>query len=259
MTDSVLVTAGNKRIGKAIALNLSRAGYYVVLHHHDSAVEATSTLHELENDGRIIQCDLGDFHDVERMLNELSTWDVSIKHIINNASLFSTDELGSFTEKSFSDHMNINLRAPLQLARGLHNMLKGDEKGSVVNILDSKVFALNDEFMSYTLSKFGLYGATEMMAQALSPKVRVNGIAPGLTLISQTQSEENFELASHLNFNGAPIDVDDITSSVLHLINSSSINGAVLPVDGGQKMMNFTKDVVNVATAILEKNTDYNK
>ena len=259
MTDGVLVTAGNKRIGKAIALALSRAGHFVVLHHHDSIAETTSTLHELENDGRIIQCDLGDYHDVENMLIELSSWDVSIKHIINNASLFSVDALDSFTELSFSDHMNINLRGPLQLARGLHKMLKDDERGSIVNILDSKVFALNAEFMSYTLSKFGLYGATEIMAQALSPKVRVNGIAPGLTLISQTQNKENFELASHMNFNGTPINLEDIASSVLHLINSTSINGAVLPVDGGQKMMNFTRDVVNVATGILEKNEDHNK
>ena len=122
------------------------------------------------------------------------------------------------------------------------------------NILDSKVFALNADFFSYTISKYGLFGATEMMAQALSPKVRVNGIAPGLTLISETQSESNFDLASHMNFNGAPLEVDDIARSVSHLINTKSINGAVLPVDGGQKMMNFTKDVVDVATGILEKN-----
>ena len=134
------------------------------------------------------------------------------------------------------------------------NILEKNDRGSVINILDSKVFALNADFFSYTLSKHGLFGATEMMAQALSPKVRVNGIAPGLTMISETQNQENFELASHMNFVGSPINVDDIANSVLHLINSSSINGAVIPVDGGQKMMNFTKDVVDVATGILNKN-----
>ncbi|MBL4602880.1 MAG: SDR family oxidoreductase, partial [Emcibacteraceae bacterium] len=163
-------------------------------------------------------------------------------------------EAVDFSEQSFASHMNINLRGPMQLSRGLHKILKDEDRGSIVNILDSKVFSLNADFFSYSLSKFGLYGATEMMAQALSPKVRVNGIAPGLTLISETQSAENFELASHLNFVGAPINVEHIAATALYLIETTSINGAVIPVDGGQKMMNFTKDVVNVATGILEKN-----
>jgi NAD(P)-dependent dehydrogenase (short-subunit alcohol dehydrogenase family) len=91
------------------------------------------------------------------------------------------------------------------------------------------------------------------MAQALSPKLRVNGVAPGMTLIAERQNVKSFELASHLNFNGTPINVQDIADTVLHLINAKSINGTVIPVDGGQKMMNFTKDVVDVAMGILKK------
>lgn len=254
MTDAVLITAGNKRIGKAITLELSSAGFYVFLHHHNSADEAAETLSECVEAGEVIKCDLGDYEQVENMLAHIRQSDKHLKHVINNASRFSVDTAQDFSEKSFSDHMNINLRGPMQLSRGLYALLQGSERGSVVNILDSKVFALNADFFSYTISKFGLFGATEMMAQALSPKVRVNGIAPGLTLISETQSDTNFELASHMNFNGVPLNVDDIARSVLHLINTRSINGAVLPVDGGQKMMNFTKDVVDVASGILEKN-----
>ncbi|MBT5187013.1 MAG: SDR family oxidoreductase [Kordiimonadaceae bacterium] len=252
--NAVLITAGNKRIGRSIALKLSRAGFYIYLHHHDSGEEATQTLGELEGAGEIIKCDLGCYSAVEEMIKDLSTKTQKLTHVVNNASLFSCDQALDFTENSFVDHMNVNLRGPLQLARGLHNILEKNDRGSVINILDSKVFALNADFFSYTLSKHGLFGATEMMAQALSPKVRVNGIAPGLTMISETQNQENFELASHMNFVGSPINVDDIANSVLHLINSSSINGAVIPVDGGQKMMNFTKDVVDVATGILNKN-----
>lgn len=254
MSDAVLVTAGNKRIGKKIAERLSQAGFYIYLHHHDSEDEANETLSGLEGSGETVKCDLADYEMVENMITDFSTKDNPLKHIVNNASLFSADSATDFNEQTFSDHMNVNLRAPMQLARGLDKMLAKDERGSVVNILDSKVFSLNADFFSYTLSKHGLYGATEMMAQALSPKVRVNGVAPGLTMISESQSHENFELASHLNFTGAPINVDDIANSVLHLINSTSINGDVLTVDGGQKMMNFTKDVVDVAAGILEKN-----
>ncbi|MDG1996931.1 MAG: SDR family oxidoreductase [Emcibacteraceae bacterium] len=175
--------------------------------------------------------------------------------MVNNASLFSADNMLDFTKDSFADHLNVNLRGPMQLARGLYNYLDGDDRGSVVNILDSKVLALNADYSSYTLSKHGLYGATEMMAQALGANVRVNGIAPGMTLIADGQSTKSFEMASHLNFNGSPLNVEDIATTVLHLITSTSINGAVIPVDGGQKMMNFTKDVVDVAEGILKEGT----
>lgn len=251
--EGVLVTAGNKRIGKAIALKLSQAGYYIYLHHHNSLDEAKQTLYELPNEGEVIQCDLGNYKDVENLLSYISSSKNSLKHIVNNASLFSSDDATNFSENTFEKHMNINLRGPMQLARGLYHMLKDGERGSVINILDSKVFSLNADFFSYTLSKYGLLGATEMLAQALCPKVRVNGIAPGLTLISETQTQENFNLASHLNFTGQPLKTDDIADTVLHLINSSSINGAVIPIDGGQKMMNFTKDIVDVAAGILKQ------
>ncbi len=253
MTEGVLITAGNKRIGREIAMTLSRAGYYIFLHHHDSEDEALNTLSELSGAGEVCQCDLGAYDAVEELLHQIKAADKNLRHVVNNASLFSRDNVTDFSEHSFAAHMNVNLRGPMQLARGLYDMLNNDQRGSVVNILDSKVFALNADFSSYTISKYGLFGATEMMAQALSPKLRVNGVAPGLTMISKTQSLENFELASHLNFTGAPIKEQDIADTVLHLMRVSSINGTVIPVDGGQKMMNFTKDVVDVVQGILKK------
>lgn len=250
MTDAVLITAGHKRIGKAIAERLSKAGFYIYMHHHDSEAEALDSLASLAGQGEVVKCDLGHYENVDKMIASCG----NLKHVVNNASLFSADSVLNFTEESFKDHLNVNLRGPMQLARGLYQLLGKNDRGSVVNILDSKVFALNADYSSYTLSKYGLYGATEMMAQALSPRVRVNGVAPGMTLIAEEQSEKSFDMASHLNFNGAPINVNDIADTVLHLINARSINGAVIAVDGGQKMMNFTKDVVDVAEGILKKN-----
>lgn len=250
MTDAILITAGHKRIGKAIAERLSEAGFYIYMHHHNSAAEAAETLSSLSGDGESIKCDLGHYDDVENMIDCCK----NLRHVVNNASLFSADTILDFDQESFENHLNVNLRGPMQLARGLYQGLSQGDRGSVINILDSKVFALNADYASYTLSKHGLFGATEMMAQALSPKLRVNGIAPGMTLIADGQSEKSFEMASHLNFNGEPINVDDIAETALHLIKSHSINGTVIPVDGGQKMMNFTKDVVDVADGILKKN-----
>ena len=256
MAEAILITAAGKRIGKCLAEMLAKQGYYIYLHYHTSQSETEETLKSIQaqgGNGALIPGDLGDYDQVEGLLNLCSHPDHPLRHVINNASQFINDSLLDFTEDSFASHQNVNLRAPLQLARALHGRIPDGEKGSVINIIDSKAFALNPDFHSYTLSKYALRGATETMAQALSPKVRVNGIAPGLTLISSTQSARNFDLASHLNFIGEPLDVADIAKTALLLLTSKSINGTTIPVDGGQKMINFTGDVVNVAKNILKK------
>ncbi|MCK5425571.1 MAG: SDR family oxidoreductase [Emcibacter sp.] len=256
MAVAILITAAGKRIGKCLAEKMAREGYYIYLHYHTDKSEAEETLKSLQadgGDGTIVQCDLDQYAQVEELLSKCNNSDHPLRHIINNASQFEDDALLDFTEASFASHQNVNLRAPMQLARALYNLIPDGEKGSVINIIDSKVFALNPDFHSYTLSKYALKGATETMAQALSPKLRVNGIAPGLTLISSTQSADNFELASHLNFVGEPLKSEDIAQTAHLLITSTSINGTTIPVDGGQKMINFTGDVVNVAKKILKK------
>lgn len=255
MADGILITAADKRIGKCLADSFAKQGYYIYLHYHRDLASADQTLNSIlkrGGDGSLVQCDLDHYDQVTGLVSQCNNPDHPLRHVINNASQFINDSIFDFTETSFAAHQNVNLRAPLQLARALYQLIPEGASGSVINILDSKVFALNPDFHSYTLSKYALLGATEMMAQALSPKVRVNGIAPGLTLISSTQSEQNFELASHLNFIGAPINVEDIAETARLLITTGSINGAVIPVDGGQKMINFTGDVVNVAKQILK-------
>ncbi len=256
MAEAILITAACKRIGKCLAELLAHKGYYIYLHYHTDKADAIATLKDIQTNGgngEIVQCDLDQYEKVETLLSDCSHPDHPLRHVINNASQFMDDSILDFTETSFASHQNVNLRAPMQLARALYNLIPVGEKGSVINIIDSKVFALNPDFHSYTLSKYALLGATETMAQALSPKVRVNGIAPGLTLISSTQSADNFELASHLNFVGEPLKVDDIAQTAHLLITTLSINGTTIPVDGGQKMLNFTGDVVNVAKKILKK------
>ncbi len=256
MKQAILITAAGKRIGKCLALALAKQGYYIYLHYHTALGDAEETLKIIEDNdgaGALVQCDLEDYEAAEALLSSCDNPDYPLRHVINNASQFSDDRIFDFTEQSFSSHQNVNLRAPMQLARALYKRVPSGDKGSVINIIDSKVFALNPDFHSYTLSKYALLGATETMAQAFGPKLRVNGIAPGLTLISSSQTAKNFELASHLNFIGQPLDVEDIAKTALLLLTSPSLNGTTIPVDGGQKMINFTGDVVNVAENILKK------
>jgi len=256
MTQAILITAADKRIGKCLAQFLAQEGYYIYLHYHTAKDDAAETLKEIQTkggNGQLIQGNLDQYDDVENLLSRCTNSDHPLRHVINNASQFHDDSLFNFNAESFASHQNVNLRAPMQLARRLYDIIPEGEKGSVINIIDSKVFSLNPDFHSYTLSKYGLLGATEMMAQALSPKLRVNGIAPGLTLISRTESPENFALASHLNFIGEPLKADDMARAALLLIRSTSLNGITIPIDGGQKMMRLTGDIVNVAEAILKK------
>lgn len=254
MSDAVLITAAGKRIGKCLAEWLAKKGFFIYLHYHNGRAEAEATLKNIQRAGgkaALVQGDLAQYDEAEQLVSQCDDPDHPLRHVINNASQFVEDSLLDFTADSFAAHQNVNLRSPMQLARALYRLIPDGARGSVVNILDSKVFALNPDFHSYTLSKYGLLGATEMMAQALSPKVRVNGIAPGLTLISRHQTADNFAFASRLNFTGAPLDVEDIAKTAELLITTPSINGATLAVDGGQKMMNFTGDVVTVAKDIL--------
>jgi len=256
MADAILITAACKRIGRCLAETLAAQGHYIYVHYHTAQQDAEDTLKSIQDhggNGQLVACDLGQYQAVENLMSQCDHPDHPVRHVINNASQFIADSILDFTEDSFAQHQNVNLRAPLQLARALYHNIPDGENGSVTNIIDSKVFALNPEFHSYTLSKYALRGATEMMAQGLNPKVRVNGIAPGLTLISSTQSAENFEFASHLNFNGAPIKVEDVAATAQLLINTTSLNGVIIPVDGGQKMINFTGDVVTIAEEILKK------
>jgi len=252
----ILITAAGKRLGKAMALHLARQDYYIYLHYHSGREEAEDTLTEIQahgGEGEILQADLSDFAAAENLVRQCNNPAHPLRHIINNASRFVADEADNFTEESFAAHMAVNLRAPLQLGRALHALVPDGAPASVVNIIDSKVFALNADYFSYSLSKVGLNAATEMMAQAFGPKIRVNGIAPGLTLIAEGQSEENFALASRLNFTGQPLNVQDIARTAHLLITSPSINASVIPVDGGQKMINLTADVVHVAEEILKE------
>ncbi|WP_417320473.1 SDR family NAD(P)-dependent oxidoreductase [Emcibacter sp.] len=257
MDSSILVTGAARRIGRQIALTLAEAGYHIHLHYHHSEQEARQTREDILTRGgsaSLVKADLADYRQVQDLVPQLSGAQTPpLRHLVNNASLFMDDSLFSLSETSFRDHMEVNLRAPLQLTRSLYEALEETDKGSVVNIIDSSIFAMNPDFLSYSLSKYALAGATEATAMAMAPRVRVNAVAPGLTLLSGDQSEENFELTRHFNLNEAACTPEDIARTVRHLIDTPSFNAAVIPLDGGQKNLRMNRDVANIAEKYLSK------
>ncbi|WP_136417903.1 SDR family oxidoreductase [Herbaspirillum sp. ST 5-3] len=245
-----LVTGAARRIGRDIALALAQRGWDVVVHYGRSADEADATVCDIERLGRraaAVQCDLADEHAVKALLPRATQALGPISCVVNNASLFGHDTIGDFSQACLDAHMHTNLAAPVLLAKALHDATPDGSQAVVINLLDQKLFNLNPDFLSYTLSKAALHTATTMLAQALAPKVRVVGIAPGITLVSGDQTEEGFAKAHKLTPLGRSSTPDDIASTVCFVADNPAITGTTLLVDGGQHLIPLQRDVMFVA------------
>lgn len=171
--------------------------------------------------------------------------------VVNNASMFEFDR-GSHVDWSlYQQHMDGNLRAPIQLAQLLHAQPASDTARCVVNILDQKVFNLNPDFFSYTISKLALEGATRMLALEMAPATRVCAVAPGITIQSPHQSAANFEVGHRIAPLGKSSTSDDIAAAVSYLLGAHAVTGTTLVVDGGQHLLSLNRDVMFEADQLL--------
>lgn len=242
---AALITGGARRIGAAIARHLAARGRSVVIHHRASGAEAADLIAEIEAQGGrgfSIQADLSIPAEVERMISEARSLAGPLGVLVNNASHFVFDKPVSVTVESMAAHISPNLVAPVLLARDFAASLK-DGRGVIVNILDQKLINLNPDFYSYTISKAALAAATEMLAMALAPDIRVCGVAPGLTMIAPKQSQEKFDRSWRsmpLRQGSAP---EDVARAVQFVIDTPSITGTTLYVDGGEHLMHRGRDV----------------
>jgi NAD(P)-dependent dehydrogenase (short-subunit alcohol dehydrogenase family) len=243
---AALVTGAAKRIGRAITLRLADEGYAVAIHYRSSRSDAEEVKAAIEERGgraAIVQADLADLAAVEGLLGKAGAALGPVTLLVNNASLFEPDEVGSIGPELWERHFAINLRAPAFLTRDFARQLPEGEDGVVVNIVDQRVWKLNPQFFSYTLSKAALFTATQTMAQALAPRVRVNAVGPGPTLTSSRQSAEDFARqgeALPLRQHPSP---EEIAEAVVFLARAKSVTGQMLAVDGGQHLAWETPDV----------------
>jgi NAD(P)-dependent dehydrogenase (short-subunit alcohol dehydrogenase family) len=194
-----------------------------------------------------MQCDLSDGAAVQALLPRAAQLLGPVSCVVNNASLFSHDCGANFSVTHLDAHMHANLAAPILLAQALYEATPESAQSVVINLLDQKLFNLNPDFLSYTLSKAALHSATIMLAQALAPKVRVVGIAPGLTLVSGEQTAEGFSKAHRLTPLGKSSTPDDIAKAVCYLAEAHAVTGTTLIVDGGQHLIPLPRDVMFVA------------
>jgi NAD(P)-dependent dehydrogenase (short-subunit alcohol dehydrogenase family) len=248
---AVLITGGARRIGAAIATALARDGWIVALHFHGSRDEAEALAATLNGERRIcfpIQADLSQRAAIESLIpraNELLRTEAAAKLscLINNASVFIYDNPASLGWELWEKHMIPGLYAPIFLAKHFADTIGADESGLIVNMLDQKLFSLNPDFFSYTIGKFGLLGATKTLAMALAPRIRVCGIAPGITMPSAKQSAEQFEKARRKSPLGRNATSDDIIRAVRFIIETPCMTGNVIVLDGGESLMQRGRDV----------------
>ncbi len=194
-------------------------------------------------DGHLVPGDLRDQVVVDGLIAAAARGSPPLGLLVNNASLFENDSALNMSLESWSDHQAVNLRAPVFLARDFARALAGGQTGVVVNLLDNKMFALNPDFFSYTIAKYGLLGATKVLAMELAPRVRVCGIAPGITLPSTNQTEARFEKAHALNPMGKGATLEQLVAALRFILSAPALTGEVITIDGGQSLQGMPRDV----------------
>ncbi len=247
----VLVTGAARRLGRAMALDLAAHGFDVAVHYRASAGDAQATVGELRALGaqaHAFQADLSDEAACRALLPSVAAHFERLDAVVNNASTFEYDDAASFTVASMEKHWRANTAPACLLAQGLHAHLDGgSETGCVVNLVDQKLWNPNPDYFSYTLSKAALQAATVMLAQALAPRVRVCGVAPGVTLMSGPMNADEFAAAHKMTPLERSSTPEDIARAVRFLIESPAITGTTLLVDGGQHLAAQARDVLYLA------------
>jgi NAD(P)-dependent dehydrogenase (short-subunit alcohol dehydrogenase family) len=251
----VLVTGGAQRIGRHIALHLAAQGWRVAVHYRSSSAQAQDTVLAIEQAGGVAQAfgaDLADEAACEALLPAVAAAMGPVTAVVNNASLFDFDDVASFSYARMDAHWRANTAPAIVLARALHAQLATGTTGVVVNLLDQKLWNPNPDYLTYTLSKAALEAATTLLAQALAPRLRVCGVAPGVTLLSGEMSGTEFD-ASHqmtpLQRSSSPA---DIAQAVHYLLQAQAVTGTTLLVDGGQHLQGQSRDVMFLARDVAK-------
>ncbi len=236
---TALVTGASRRIGRALALALAQDGYAVALHYHHSRGDAEAVAAEIAKAGGkavALAADLAVEKDVVALAKQTTDTLGPLGVLVNNASAFERDEALTATRESWDTHMEANLRAPFVLSQALASGLPAAAEGAIVNLVDQRVWNLTPHFVSYTLSKAGLWTLTQTLALAFAPRIRVNAIGPGPTLPSPRQDPEQFarQVASVPLQRGPAL--DELVAALRFILGAPSLTGQMIALDGGQHL-----------------------
>jgi NAD(P)-dependent dehydrogenase (short-subunit alcohol dehydrogenase family) len=236
---AALITGGARRIGRALVCAAADAGYDVAIHVRAVDDEAEAAAAEVRAKGRkaaILPCDLRREATTVALVGEAETELGPVTLLVNSASVFEEDAFADMNRASWDAHMESNLRSPLVLAQVFARRLPPDRAGLIVNLLDQRVLKTSPEFFSYSLSKAALWEATRMLAQALAPRIRVNGIGPGPTLPSVHQDQAAFDAEARATLMGRAVTPAEIAQALRYLVDATAVTGQMIVVDAGQHL-----------------------
>ena len=234
-----IVTGGSKRIGKSIVKKLSFLGWKVIIHYNSNKNDALSLQKEIQKKGgaaSIIKANLNSSKATEELISKSEKKFGKLTLLVNNASIFENDSVHSLTIDTWDIHNNVNTKAPLLLSQSFAKLLPKKEPGVIINIIDQRVFSPRPDFISYSSSKNSLFWLTKVLAQALSPKIRVCAIGPGPTLKGARQTNNDFKNQSESVPLGNGSSPEDISHAIEFILNTSSFTGQMITLDGGEHL-----------------------
>lgn len=239
---TAIVTGGAKRIGAALVRALAADGWHVLIHYNRSQAEAEALASELGN-AKVVAADLAQPDAARVVVAALENMPPPAL-LVNSASRFIYDSLDDFTVEGWEAHLAANLRGPALLTQAFAAAVPEGAGGLVVNLLDAKLAQPNPDFFTYTVSKMGLGGLTELAARALAGRgIRVCAIAPSITLVSGPQSRTNFDAVHAMNALRRGVTVEEVVAALRFIVATPSLTGQTIMLDGGQRFLALPRDV----------------
>lgn len=245
---AVLVTGGAKRIGRAIVEDLAAHGFSVAIHANTSWKEASELAEAIRSRGAravAVQADLSDEKATRGLIRQVEDALGTVTLLVNNASIFKDDRLQQGHWPDWDAHFAVHVKAPAILTSLMAERLPDEAEGLVVNLIDQRVWAPTPLNFSYTLSKSALWTATQTMAQALAPRIRVNGLGPGPTLANDRQDKAAFRRQAEAVLLKRSPALSEFGATIRWLVEARSVTGQMICLDGGQHLAWETPDTAD--------------
>lgn len=245
-----LVTGGHRRLGGEISKMLAEAGYALAIHgSHDVRLDSALAL-SLESNATEWEGFVADFADpeaAEELIVEVAArFGRPPDLLVNSAAIFGQDRLENVSADDLARHYAVNCAAPVLLTKAFATVPAGQTDRCIINILDQRIDNPHGDQLAYTLSKMALAGLTQLSARELAPRIRVNAVAPGLTIATSDYSEEQMErLAGAMPLARLP-QATQIAEAVAYLASATAITGQVLYIDGGAHMQSYRRDFMHL-------------
>jgi len=245
-----LVTGGHRRLGGIISAAFAQAGYSLAIHgSHDTRLDShlALTLEDNATEWDGFTVDFADPEGAEELVALVAErFGRPPDVLVNSAAIFGQDRLDSVNAGDLMRHYAVNCAAPALLTKAFATVPAGTGDRCIVNILDQRIDHPHGDQLAYTLSKMALAGLTRLSASTLAPQIRVNAVAPGLTIATPDYDHDQMERLSTLMPLARLPQAEEIAQAVLYLAGASAVTGQTLYIDGGAHLRSYDRDFMHL-------------